>query len=249
MLKQDGAPDVDLVLTIREFARLLKREGLDLKALKPSNFDNPWMGGYSGAAAIFGTTGGVMEAAVRTMYYVANGHELEGVVVDSLRGFKNVRTAVANLGGEIGEVKLAMCHGLKGTRQMVEDVLAGKADFDFIEVMACPGGCVDGGGHLRSKKHYLKDALKRRAAIFDIDRQKQVRQSHNNPLVQKMYEEYMEAPLSEKAERLLHTFYIRRRQVVHRTIRDIWREISMSTMVHSEFDKMNEAASCVFDGE
>jgi len=249
MFKQDGVPDVDLVLTIREFARLLKREGIDLKSLEPSGFDNPWMGAYSGAAAIFGTTGGVMEAAVRTMYYVANGRELEGVVVESLRGFDNVRTAIADLGGEIGQVRLAMCHGLKGTRAMVEDVLAGRADFDFIEVMACPGGCVDGGGHLRSKKHYLKDALKRRAAIFDIDRQKQVRQSHNNPLVQKMYEDYMQAPLSEKAEELLHTFYIRRRQVVHRTIRDIWREITMSTMVHSEFDKMNESASCVFDGD
>lgn len=247
MLKRDGRPDVDLVLTIREFARLLKREGIDLKSIEPSTFDNPWMGEYTGAAAIFGTTGGVMEAAVRTMYYVANGRELEGVIVESLRGFKNLRTATAHLGEEIGDVKLAMCHGLKETRAVVEDVLAGKSDFDFIEIMACPGGCVDGGGHLRSKKHYLKDALKRREAIYNIDTHKNLRQSHNNPLVQKMYKEYMDAPVSEKAEELLHTFYIRRRQVVHRTIRDIWREITMSTMVHSEFDKMNEAASCVLD--
>lgn len=244
MFQRDGVRDVDVVLTIREFARLLKRENIDLKKLEPSTFDNPYMGDYSGAGAIFGTTGGVMEAAVRTMYYVLNGHELDGIEVTALRGFENVRTATANLGGDVGEVKLAMCHGLKGTRAMVEDVLAGRADFDFIEIMACPGGCVDGGGHLRSKKAYLPHALKRREAIYDIDRKKQVRQSHNNPLVKKLYEDYLGEPLGALSHQYLHTHYIRRRQQIHRTIKDIWRDITMSTLVHSEFDKMSETASC-----
>ena len=247
MLRPNGVPDVDLVLTVREFARLLKREGIDFAALTPSTFDNPYMGEYSGAGAIFGTTGGVMEAAVRTMYYVVNGEELPGIEITSLRGFDQVRTATAPLGGIIGDVKLAMCHGLKGVRAMVEDVLAGRADYDFIEVMACPGGCVDGGGHLRSKKHYLPYALKRREAIYEIDRHKNVRQSHNNPMVKKLYADYLGEPLSAVAHNLLHTRYMARRQETRRSIRDIWREITMSTLVHSEFDKMNETEACKLD--
>ena len=135
--------------------------------------------------AIFGTTGGVMEAAVRTMYYVVNGKELEHIEVSQLRGFENVRSANVNLGGQYGEIKVAMCHGLKGTRELVEAVLNGKADFDFIEIMACPGGCVDGGGTLRSKKAYIPYAMKRRETIFNIDRKTKVRQSHNNTQVKK----------------------------------------------------------------
>ncbi|NJB69503.1 ferredoxin hydrogenase gamma subunit [Desulfobaculum xiamenense] len=243
MLRIGDTPEVDLVLTTREFARLLKREGVDLRSLDPSTFDNPYMSAYSGAGAIFGTTGGVMEAAVRTMYKVLNGHELEGVVIDPLRGFEPVRTATVDLGGDIGTVKLAMCHGLKGVRTIVEDVLAGRADFDFIEIMACPGGCVDGGGHLRSKKHYQLHARKRRDAIYDIDRTKPVRQSHNNPQVQRLYEEFLGEPLSERAHELLHTRYIRRKKEISQTIHDIWREITMSTLVHSEFDS-TAAQSC-----
>ena len=160
---------------------------------------------WFGAGAIFGTTGGVMEAAVRTMYYVINGKELEHVEVAQLCGFENVRSAHVNLGGEFGEIKVAMCHGLKGTRKLVEAVLDGSADFDFIEIMACPGGCVDGGGTLRSKKAYIPYAMKRRETIFDIDRTKvRVRQSHNNRQVQKLYADYLEAPHSEKAHHMLH---------------------------------------------
>ncbi len=243
-LQKDGVPDVDLVLTIREFARLLKRENIDLKDLPPSTYDNPYMGAYSGAGAIFATTGGVMEAAVRTMYYVLNGKELAGIEVKALRGFDGTRTAEADLGGDVGVVKLAMCHGLKDVRAMVERVLAGEADFDFIEVMACPGGCVDGGGQLRSKRAYLPFALKRRETLYDIDRSSKVRQSHNNPLVQKLYEEFLERPYSQKAHDLLHTHYLKRSRQVRRTIRDIWRDITMSTLVHSEFDNMDQTAAC-----
>jgi ferredoxin hydrogenase gamma subunit len=236
MFSHDGMREVDVVLTTREFARLLKREGLDLRLLEPSTFDSPCMSGYSGAGAIFGTTGGVMEAALRTMYKVVNGQELEHIEIKALRGFDAVRTATVDLGGSLGRIRVAMCHGLKAVRGMVEDVLAGRADFDFIEVMACPGGCVDGGGHLRSKKHYQPHARRRREAIYDIDKKKEVRQSHNNPQVRQLYEEFLGSPLSHQAEQLLHTKYIDRNRAVKRTINEIWREISMSTLVHSEFD-------------
>ena len=207
-LATNGIPDVDIVLTMREFARLLRREGINLKQLEPSTYDDPLMSEYSGAGAIFGTTGGVMEAAVRTMYYVVNGKELEHVEVAQLRGFENVRSAHVNLGGEFGEIKVAMCHGLKGTRKLVEAVLDGSADFDFIEIMACPGGCVDGGGTLRSKKAYIPYAMKRRETIFDIDRTKvRVRQSHNNEQVKALYRDFLGEPGQGKAHELLHTGY------------------------------------------
>ena len=226
VLASDGIPDVDIVLTMREFARLLRREGINLKQLEPSTYDDPLMSEYSGAGAIFGTTGGVMEAAVRTMYYVVNGKELEHVEVSQLRGFESVRSANVNLGGEFGEIKVAMCHGLKGTRKLVKAVLDGTADFDFIEVMACPGGCVDGGGTLRSKKAYIPHAMKRRETIFDIDRTKvRVRQSHNNQQVQKLYADYLEAPHSEKAHHMLHTHYSSRPCGTDGDVQAEWDEI------------------------
>jgi ferredoxin hydrogenase gamma subunit len=224
-LSENGSPDVDIVLTMREFTRLLRREGIDLKALEPSVYDDPLMSEYSGAGAIFGTTGGVMEAAVRTMYYVVNGKELETIEVSQLRGFENVRSATVDLGGEYGEIKVAMCHGLKGTRQLVKSILDGSADFDFIEIMACPGGCVDGGGTLRSKKSYIPHAMKRRETIFGIDRKTKVRQSHNNLQVQKLYADYMEAPHSEKAHHMLHTHYSSRPCGVLADIQMAWDEM------------------------
>jgi ferredoxin hydrogenase gamma subunit len=244
ILNHNGVRDVDVVLTIREFARLLKRENVDLAKLPPSTFDNPYMGDYTGAAAIFGTTGGVMEAAVRSMYFLANGKELDSAEIWALRGFERARDARLDLGGGVGKVKLALRHGLKSVRAVVEEVLTGQADYDVIEIMACPGGCVDGGGHLRSKKAYLPHALKRREAIYAIDRKAPVRQSHNNPLVQKLYKDYLGAPLSHQAHELLHTHYIARRHELKRTIRDIWREISLGTMVHSEFDRMEDVGAC-----
>lgn len=231
-LQHGKVPEVDAVLTTREFVRLLKREGVDLRALEPSTFDNPYMSDYSGAGVIFGTTGGVMEAAVRTMYHAVNGRDLERVELEQLRGFEGVRTATVDLGGPIGAVKVAMCHGLKPTRRVVESVLAGEADLDFIEVMACPGGCVDGGGTLRSKKAYLPHALKRRETLFGIDRARKIRQSHHNPQVRALYQDYLERPYSERAHYLLHTYYTDRRLEMTRSVQSIWDEITMSTMVY-----------------
>ena len=227
-----GIPEVDVVLTTREFARLLRREDVDFKSLEPAEFDNPYMSEFSGAGAIFGTTGGVMEAALRTVYYVVNGRELEQIELTQLRGFEGVRAATVELGGDIGVVKVAMAHGLKPTRQIVEAVLAGTADFDFIEIMACPGGCVDGGGTLRSKKHYLSYAEKRRETLFGIDRKAKARQSHNNPQVQALYRDFLGHPNSEKAHKLLHTRYTDRRLETTRTVSEIWREITMSTQIY-----------------
>ncbi len=231
-LMHGNVPEVDVVLTTREFSRLLRREGVDLRTIEPSTFDNPFMSDYSGASVIFGTTGGVMEAALRTIYHAVNNRELEHIELEQLRGFEGVRTASVDLGGAIGVVKVAMCHGLKPTRAMVEAVRAGTADFDFIEVMACPGGCVDGGGTLRSKKAYLPHALKRRETLFGIDRTRKVRQSHNNPQVQALYKDYLGRPYSEKAHYLLHTFYTDRKLEMTHTVNQIWNEITMSTMVY-----------------
>ncbi len=231
-LIHDGVPEIDVVLTTREFARLLKREGIDFRSLEPSEFDNPYMTAFSGAGAIFGTTGGVMEAALRTIYHAVNGRELEQVELTQLRGFEGVRAATVELNGEIGSVKVAMAHGLKPTRQIVEAVLAGTADFDFIEIMACPGGCVDGGGTLRSKKHYLDNAQKRRETIFAIDRKAKARQSHNNPQVQALYRDFLGHPNSEKAHKLLHTRYTDRRLETTWTVSEIWRELTMSTQIY-----------------
>lgn len=231
-LRHGEVPEIDVVLTVREFVRLLRREGVDFAAIEPSVFDNPYMSDSSGAGVIFGTTGGVMEAAVRTMYHAINGTELDPVELQALRGFDGVRSATLDLGGAIGTVKVAMAHGLKPTRQIVEAVLAGTADFDFIEIMACPGGCVDGGGTLRSKKAYLPHALKRRETLFGIDRARPRRQSHANPQVQALYRDFLERPYSEKAHYLLHTWYQDRRRVMTRTVQDIWNDITMSTKVY-----------------
>ena len=231
-LAHDDVPEVDVVLSTREFAHLLRRLGINLAAQEPGVFDNPYMTAYTGAAAIFGTTGGVMEAALRTLYKVVTGNELKIVDLPQLRGFENFREATIDFGGAVGEVKVALCHGLKAARQVCDAVRAGTADYDFIEIMACPGGCVDGGGTLRSKKAYMTHAKKRRETMYAIDTNAPVRQSHNNPQVKALYENYLESPCSEKAHHLLHTYYTDRHIDMVRTVKEIWNEITMSTMVY-----------------
>ncbi|MDR0379200.1 MAG: [FeFe] hydrogenase, group A [Candidatus Accumulibacter sp.] len=224
-LSENGVPDVDLVLTVREFARLIRRYDIDVSRLEASAYDDLLMSEYSGAGAIFGTTGGVMEAAVRTLHYVVNGKELEDIEVTGLRGFENVRSATVELGGELGTIRLAICHGLRGTRRLVEAVLSGEEKFDFIEIMSCPGGCVDGGGTPRQKKAYIPHAKKRQEALFGLDRGKKPRQSHNNTQLQKLYTDFLEAPNSEKAHHLLHTHYTPRRCGVDTDIPAAWEEL------------------------
>ena len=197
--------EVDLVLTTREFARLLKRRGLDLRSLAPSTFDNPYMSAYSGAGAIFGTTGGVMEAAVRTMYQIVNGRELDHAEVVPLRGFEGLRTAAVEVGGAVGTVKVAMAHGLGPARVLCERIRAGEADFDFIEIMACPGGCIGGGGQPIPVNYEIKTL--RAQALYSEDKSLKYRKSHENPSIKKIYDEFLIEPLGEKSHHLLHTKY------------------------------------------
>ncbi|WP_319522460.1 [FeFe] hydrogenase, group A [uncultured Desulfosarcina sp.] len=220
-----GTPDVDVVLTTREFARLLEREGVDLSVLESSAYDNPWMGDYTGAAAIFGTTGGVMEAALRTVHKVVTGDELEGIEFQPVRGNEKVREAEVDLKNGTPPVKVAVAHSLKAARQMAEMVLAGEAPYHFIEIMACPGGCMGGGGQPRSKKAYQASWQERQNALYAIDRQRAVRQSHNNPLIEKIYDDFLEKPNSHKAHDLLHTTYRKRKRTIKHTMKEIWQEI------------------------
>lgn len=223
--EHDGIRDVDVVLTIREFARLLRREGIDLKRLQPGTFDNPHIGGYSGAGVIFGTTGGVMEAAVRSAYYFVNGTELPQTEVTALRSFENIRSASVTISSDLPPINLAICHGLTAAREVVEGVLSGRFDFDFIEVMACPGGCVTGGGHLKRKHSYGPAENKKRVTLFDIDSRRTVRQSHNNPQIKKLYADYLGEPMSERAHHLLHTHYTDRKKATEEAAKTIWQEI------------------------
>lgn len=224
----DGIRDVDVVLTIREFARLLRREGIDLASLEPGTFDNPHIGDYSGAGVIFGTTGGVMEAAVRSAYFFVNGTELPQAEVTALRSFENLRTAEVKISDDLPPIRLAICHGLKAARDVVEGVLSGRYDFDFIEVMACPGGCVTGGGHLKRKHAYRPAEPKKRVTLFDIDAKRVVRQSHNNPQIRKLYAEYLGEPMSERAHHLLHTWYADRKKEAAASTSGIWKEIRLN---------------------
>ena len=221
---RDCRPDVDVVLTTREFARLLKREGIWLPDLEKGKYNNEWMGGYSGAAEIFASTGGVMEAAVRTVYYVVTGNELETVNLEAVRGLDGIREAELKV-GDLGTVSVAVAHGLKAAREICERVKNGEKQYHFIEVMACPGGCMDGGGQPRSKKAYKGNLLERQKTIYKIDKEMPIRQSHNNPLITGLYEDFLGEPNSHKCHELLHTKYTDRKKVVKHTIAEIWEEI------------------------
>ena len=212
-LYTSNQPDTDVVITVRELIQLLRRNGIDLAKLDPEPFDNPYMSDSTGAAVIFGTTGGVMEAAVRTVYAVLNHKELPGVDVAPVRGMKGLREADVDLGKEHGVIKVAVAHGLANARMLVDQALAGESPYTFIEVMACPGGCVAGGGTCRVKKNYHPHSRERQQGLYAIDSHKPRRQSHNNPQVVKLYEEYLGEPKSHKAHELLHTHYTDRSKV------------------------------------
>ena len=231
-MTQNGKPDVDVVLTTREFSRLLKREGVWLADLPTSEYDNPWMGDYTGAAVIFGATGGVMEAALRTVYAVVNGEELENIDIKEVRGLEGFRDAEIDLGGDYGKVKVGIATGLKAAREVLERMKKGEADdYLFIEVMACPGGCISGGGQPRIKGEYQANKATRQKGLYAIDAKAPVRQSHNNPMIKKIYEDYFGEPLSHKSHRLLHTSYTDRKRKVKHTIKEIWEEITAESII------------------
>ncbi len=199
----DGNPDVDYSISTRELAKLIKSANIDFKALPDEDFDKP-MGESTGAAVIFGTTGGVIEAATRTAYELHTGEELEKVDFEALRGFEGIRSATVNFKGV--DINIGIAHGLGNARKLLDDVRAGKSDYHAIEIMACPGGCIGGGG--QPLHHGDTSILKARSkAIYAEDEGKTLRKSHLNPDIIKLYDEYLGKPGSELAHKLLHTHY------------------------------------------
>jgi len=201
--KVDGNPDVDFSLTTRELAHLIKEANFDLNNLPDEDFDRP-MGESTGAGVIFGTTGGVIEAATRTAYEVHTGKELPKISFDELRGFEGIRKATVDFEGQ--EINIGIAHGLGNARKLLEEIKAGKSEFHAIEIMACPGGCIGGGGQ---PSHHNNTAIlkARQNAIYEEDKNKKLRKSHENPEIKKLYEEFLGKPMSEKAHELLHTKY------------------------------------------
>jgi len=198
-----GFKDVDYVLTTREAAGMMKEAGIDLPNLPESEYDDPF-GVTTGAAVIFGNTGGVMEAALRTAYELITGKELGNVNIESVRGMEGVREATVMVGDL--QVKAAVAHGLANARKVSEGIKDGRfADYHFIETMCCPGGCIGGGGQPQPTSEEIRAARIR--AIYDEDEAMTIRKSHENPAVKKLYEEFLGEPLSHKSHELLHTHY------------------------------------------
>ena len=204
-LNKNGYRDIDHVITTREFARLCKIRSIDLPSLEDAPFDDP-MGEASGAGDIFGTTGGVMEAALRTAYETMTSSRLDKLEFDATSGYEGVRKGKISIGDK--ELSYAVAHGLANARTLLDDLRAGKTHVDFVEVMACPGGCIGGGGQPRPT---YSDTIKRRiAGLRGLDSSKQLRRSHENPSILRLYDEYLGSPGSHRAHHLLHTRYYRR---------------------------------------
>jgi NADP-reducing hydrogenase subunit HndD len=202
--KVDGNPDVDYSVSTRELAHLIKQANIDFHSLPDEDFDRP-LGESTGAGVIFGTTGGVIEAAIRTAYELFTEKKLERVDFKELRGMDGIREATIDFNGL--PIKIGIAHGLGNARKLLEDIRSGKSSYHAIEIMACPGGCIGGGG--QPLHHGNLDVLKKRAeAIYREDTNKPIRKSHENPYIMKLYEEFLGKPLSEKSHKLLHTHYV-----------------------------------------
>jgi len=213
-LKNNDLDNVDSVITTRKWSRMIKQANIDFTSLEDSEFDDP-MGEATGAGAIFGTTGGVMEAALRTAYETITGKDLERLNFEDVRGKEGIKKASVKIGDK--EVKVAVAHGLGNAKKILEEINKGEADYQFVEIMACPGGCVMGGGQpiVDSKTRNDIDVRKARAeSIYTIDEKSKIRKSHENPAIKKLYEEYLGKPGSHKAHELLHTEYKKREKYV-----------------------------------
>ena len=206
----DGLYDVDNVITTRELARMIKQGNIEFTTLDDSEFDLP-MGEATGAAAIFGTTGGVMEAALRTAQDTLTGENLPKIDFEQVRGGEGIKRATVNIAGK--DIKVVAASGLANARRILEEIKSGKADYQFVEIMACPGGCVMGGGQpIKSSKIRSEVDVRalRAGALYSIDEKSTIRKSHENPVVKKIYDEFLQKPGSELAEKLLHTSYKKR---------------------------------------
>jgi NADP-reducing hydrogenase subunit HndD len=205
----NGNPDVDIVLSTRELARLIKRMNIDFANLPDEDFDAP-LGESTGAAPIFGATGGVIEAALRTAYELATGQTLDNVNFEAVRGMEGVRSAKIQVGPHT--LNIGIAHELGNARKLLEKVQSGESEFHAIEVMACPGGCIGGGG--QPYHHGDVELLKKRTQVlYAEDEGKKIRKSHENPYIIELYEKYLGKPLSEKSHHLLHTHYFKREKL------------------------------------
>jgi len=204
--KVNNNPDVDFALTTRELAALIKISNINFRTLPNEEYDNP-LGESTGAAVIFGTTGGVIEAAVRTAYELHTKKELPRLNFDELRGMEGIRKATIDFDGT--PINIGIAHGLGNARKLLEEIQAGKSEFHAIEIMSCPGGCIGGGG--QPYHHGNAEILKKRQrAIYLEDTKKSIRKSHENPYIIQLYKEFLGKPMSEKAHHLLHTAYFDR---------------------------------------
>ena len=206
--------DVDAVLTTRELAKLIKRSGINWSRLPEEEFDNDLLGEYSGAGVIFGVTGGVMEAALRTTYFWLTGKEHEKINFEAVRGLEGVKEASLDINGTT--IKVAVTSGMKNAKKLLDEIKAGKSPYTFIEIMCCPGGCINGGGQPFVKPLFLPNEdddildtykAKRASVLYREDEKQVVRQSHNNKDIQALYKNFLGKPGSELAEELLHTSY------------------------------------------
>ena len=203
-----GARDVDTVITTRELAKMFKEAGIDLRYIEEEDFDNP-LGESTGAGAIFGVTGGVLEAALRTAYEWATGKTLEDVNFTAVRGLQGVRETTIDLGGK--QLNVAAASGLGNARTLLQNIREGKSKYHVIEIMACPGGCINGGGQPFSEER--KEVIEQRTkALYQVDTDKDIRKSHENPSIKTLYAEFFEKPGSHKAHELLHTEYFQQKK-------------------------------------
>lgn len=219
-MNSSGVRDVDVVLTTRELGRMIQQAGIDFAGLPDEAMDAP-LGGSTGAADIFANTGGVMEAALRTVWELVTGKTLPfpKLHVAPVAGLEGIKEASATITGTLADykflegvtVKVAVAHGLGNAAKLLEAIRAGKASYHFIEIMTCPGGCIGGGGQPRMTTHAVRQA--RINAIYREDEGKQLRKSHENPWVQQIYKEFLDHPLSEKSHHLLHTHYVAKQRV------------------------------------
>ncbi|MHC4927236.1 MAG: [FeFe] hydrogenase, group A, partial [Planctomycetota bacterium] len=207
-LEVDGMRSTDIVVTTREAAWMIKSAGIDLLNITPEEPDHP-LGESSGAGAIFGTTGGVMEAAIRTAYELYTGETLVDIEIESVRGLKGIKEGTLVMDGT--EIRVAVAHGLGNCYELMETIRKEPEKYHFVEIMGCPGGCVGGGGQPYAQANTIpldEEALQQRAkALYDLDRGKTIRRSHDNPDVQKLYKEFLQSPLSSVSHKYLHTHY------------------------------------------
>ncbi|MCR5097221.1 MAG: [FeFe] hydrogenase, group A [Erysipelotrichaceae bacterium] len=219
-MEVDGIRDVDAVLTTRELGRLIKRSGINFNRLPEEQWDQDIMGEYTGAGVIFGVTGGVMEAALRTVYYKLTGKEYGKIEFTEVRGHDaGIREASLDINGTV--VNVAIASGMKSAKVLLDEIREGKSKYQFIEIMGCPGGCINGGGQSYVKPCFLPDEdddildtykEKRAKALYSEDERQVIRQSHNNKQVQELYEKFLGEPNSHLAHELLHTSYNKNRE-------------------------------------